>query len=124
MCETLDRVQTNDRVCDARRESDCNAFLPPLPANHASLLFLFLQRNNRAIASSYPIPTTILNKHCCRFFVGLNPESDAPYIDHLEKGYNLEIKDRAKAEVEACRQYLTETYFQGSIDYEFVEIEG
>lgn len=56
--------------------------------------------------------------------MGLNPESDAPYIDHLEKGYNLEIKDRAKAEVEACRQYLTETYFQGSIDYEFVEIEG
>ncbi|KAI8811015.1 hypothetical protein BJ742DRAFT_166173 [Cladochytrium replicatum] len=55
--------------------------------------------------------------------VALNPPQSIPYLDHLERAYNLEIRATAEAEVEACRKYL-ESKYADRINYEFLQVEG
>ncbi|KAJ3078759.1 Ubiquitin carboxyl-terminal hydrolase 22 [Quaeritorhiza haematococci] len=57
------------------------------------------------------------------YVVALNPPQTLPYIDHLEKAYNVEIQSNAVAEVEACKDYLTKKY-AGKVTYDFNEVEG
>lgn len=57
------------------------------------------------------------------YFIAFNPASSTPFIDHLEKSYNMEIEDQSKVELEKCRVHLSENYFN-KVDYEFVEVQG
>ncbi|KAI9007355.1 hypothetical protein BC832DRAFT_449676 [Gaertneriomyces semiglobifer] len=57
------------------------------------------------------------------YFVALNPKQSIPYIDHLERAYNMEIQSNAEVDVQQCKQHLSELY-SGKVNYEFVEVEG
>ncbi|KAI8590674.1 hypothetical protein HDU88_007695 [Geranomyces variabilis] len=56
-------------------------------------------------------------------FTALNPQQTLPYIDHLERAYNMEIQEAAEKDVAVCKKYLNE-HFAGKIKYEFIEVEG
>ncbi|KAJ3283649.1 Ubiquitin carboxyl-terminal hydrolase 22 [Borealophlyctis nickersoniae] len=57
------------------------------------------------------------------YFVALNPKRSLPYIDHLEKAYNMEIQDIAQSDVAECKEYFTKHY-SNRVNYEFIEVEG
>ncbi|KAJ3044981.1 hypothetical protein HDV00_012401 [Rhizophlyctis rosea] len=57
------------------------------------------------------------------YFVALNPKRALPYLDHLEKAYNMEIQSTAEKDVAECKEYFSKNY-AGQVNYEFVEVEG
>ncbi|KAI8920906.1 hypothetical protein DFJ77DRAFT_447816 [Powellomyces hirtus] len=57
------------------------------------------------------------------YFVALNPHQTLPYIDHLERAYNLEIQEAAEKEVAICKKYLAQ-HFDGKVKYNLIEVEG
>lgn len=40
------------------------------------------------------------------YLVALNPKETLPYLDHLEKSYNMEIQNNAAQEIEECVAYI------------------
>lgn len=44
------------------------------------------------------------------FVVALNPKQSLPYIDHLEKAYNMEIQSNAERDVAQCKEFLHKKY--------------
>jgi nucleotide-binding universal stress UspA family protein len=55
--------------------------------------------------------------------VALNPKQTFPYLDHLEKAYNLEIEEQEMQVVKDCRDYLDRCY-AGKVTYKFIKVEG
>ncbi|KAI9098273.1 hypothetical protein DFS34DRAFT_620193 [Phlyctochytrium arcticum] len=58
------------------------------------------------------------------YFIALNPKQTLPYIDHLEKAYNMEIQSNAETDVEEGKKYLAEHTVGKHFSYEFVQVEG
>lgn len=57
------------------------------------------------------------------YMLALNPVSvSVPYIDHLDKSYNMDLAETAEKDVEVCRKYLEK--YQSKINYDFIEVEG
>ncbi|KAI8822391.1 uncharacterized protein EV422DRAFT_396652 [Fimicolochytrium jonesii] len=57
------------------------------------------------------------------YFVALNPQRNVPYLDHLERAYNMDIQDTAEKDVGLCKAYL-KTHYNGRVNYRFLEVEG
>jgi len=57
------------------------------------------------------------------YVVALNPVQSLPYLDHLDRAYNIEIIENAQKEVDACKNHLLKCY-SGKVNYEFVQVEG
>ncbi|KAJ3115784.1 hypothetical protein HK098_006869, partial [Nowakowskiella sp. JEL0407] len=89
-----------------------------------------------AMDTSKPSKTAV--QHACRlvshmkageyklhfvYVLGLNPKTTFPYIDQLEKSYNLELTEKAQKEVEECKTWLVENAAP-SCEYVFMEIKG
>lgn len=55
-------------------------------------------------------------------FVGLNPATNIPYLDHLDKAHNIEIREEAHKEELSIKQHMENNY--KNLNYEFLEIEG
>ncbi|KNE62023.1 hypothetical protein AMAG_07281 [Allomyces macrogynus ATCC 38327] len=56
------------------------------------------------------------------YVTALNRTSRFPYLDHLDKAYNLEIQHEAKSAIQECQAYLHR--FDDNVSYELIEIEG
>jgi nucleotide-binding universal stress UspA family protein len=56
-------------------------------------------------------------------FVALNPPQNFPYLDHLDKGFNLEIQEEEDKIVDRLASKLQRKYY-GKIDYSFIKVEG
>lgn len=56
-------------------------------------------------------------------FVALNPPQNFPYLDHLDKGFNLEIQEQEDKIVDRLAQKLQEKYY-GKVNYSFIKVEG
>ncbi|KAJ3016255.1 hypothetical protein HKX48_004136 [Thoreauomyces humboldtii] len=55
-------------------------------------------------------------------FCALNPKQSLPYIDHLERAYNMEIQENSEKDVAECKAYLAK--HAGKVVYEFISVEG
>ena len=57
------------------------------------------------------------------FVVALNPRQTIPYIDHLEKAYNLEIEADAEKQLEMLKKKIS-VLVDANVVYEFMAVEG
>ena len=57
--------------------------------------------------------------HC----VAKNASSSLPYLDRLNRAYNMEIEEHASREVRELLEELDEMTRRANLEYEFVEIE-
>ncbi|KAJ3393607.1 hypothetical protein HDU92_007646 [Lobulomyces angularis] len=57
------------------------------------------------------------------FFVPLNSETNIPYLDHLDKSYNMEIQEQSEKELKELKGFLKKNYYE-KVDYDFFEVEG
>ncbi|KAJ3051342.1 hypothetical protein HK097_007673 [Rhizophlyctis rosea] len=102
----------------------------PAPATPSTTYKVMVAANNTP--SSYKALQTAVDL-CLRlkceykvyivYFVALNPGRVLPYLDHLEKAYNMEIQSNAEKDVAECKEYFSKNY-AGRVNYEFVEVEG
>lgn len=56
-------------------------------------------------------------------FVALNPPQNFPYLDHLDKGFNIEIQEEEDKIVTRLAQKLQDNYY-GKVNYSFIKVEG
>jgi nucleotide-binding universal stress UspA family protein len=54
--------------------------------------------------------------------VALNPKQTLPYIDHLEKAYNLEIMEEQEKVIKDLQQKLHK--YAGKVNYKLIKVEG
>ncbi|KXS18274.1 hypothetical protein M427DRAFT_54074 [Gonapodya prolifera JEL478] len=80
---------------------------------------VYVSAFNDAIEDLPPPPYKLILVYC----VGLNPPQRLPYLDHLEKSYNIEIEEEARAELLRCKEKLKKEY-EGRCAYDFVHLTG
>ena len=56
-------------------------------------------------------------------FVALNPPQAFPYLDHLDKGFNIEIQETEDKIVNSLAKKLQDNYY-GKVNYSFIKVEG
>ncbi len=56
-------------------------------------------------------------------FVALNPPQNLPYLDHLDKGFNLEIQEEEDKIIDKLASKLQDKYY-GKVNYSFIKVEG
>lgn len=101
--------------------------ISPSPSPSSSLLLCCCDGSKEALAAldkAISLAETNSWKLTVLYVTPLNPPSSLPYIDHLEKGYNMEILESAIKDIEKVKMYL-ETAVGPRIDeFEVIELEG